>query len=58
MTWMDGVEYWRAWARRTDGDIIVDAHRITQFYMEMVNRRVQFDDQMPAELVKELEMDK
>jgi hypothetical protein len=54
MTWREGVDYWRRWARRTDGDIVVDAARITAFYEALV--RHDLDDQMPAELVKELGM--
>ena len=54
MTWAEGVDYWRRSARRTDGDIVVDAARITAFYEALV--RHDLDDQMPAELVKELGM--
>lgn len=54
MTWREGVDYWRRWARRTDGDIVVDAARITAFYEALV--RHDLDGQMPAELVKELGM--
>jgi hypothetical protein len=61
MTWREGVEYWRAWARSTDGDIIDDGPRITRFYEAMVDYNkaspLRLDDPMPPELVKELGME-
>ena len=51
MTWRDGVEYWRRWARRTDGDIIEDAWRIAAFYEAIVYHHAGLDDEMPAALV-------
>jgi len=62
MTWREGVEYWRAWARRDDGNIVDDAPRITRFYEAMVEHNkaspLRLDDPMPPEVIKELGMDK
>jgi hypothetical protein len=58
MTWREGVAYWRAWARRKDGDIVEDAQRIAAFYEELVRRhRASLDDDMPIELVRQLKME-
>lgn len=58
MTWRDGVEYWRRWARSGDGNIIEDAPRITGFYEALVRYcHGSLDDQMPIEVVNELAMD-
>lgn len=57
MTWREGVEYWRAWARSEDGDIIIDAPRITAFYEALVRHcHASLDDEMPAGLAVELGM--
>jgi hypothetical protein len=57
MTWRDGVEYWRAWARRNDGDIVEDAQRIAAFYEALVRQHgASLDDDMPIELVRQLKM--
>jgi hypothetical protein len=58
MTWRDGFEYWRAWARITDGDVIEDAPRICGFYEALVQHRANLDDAMPPDLVQHLGMDK
>ena len=62
MTWREGVNYWRAWAQRTDGDVIEDAGRITRFYEAMVDHNkasaLRLDDPMPPELVTALGMDR
>jgi hypothetical protein len=59
---MDGVQYWRAWAHRTDGDIIADADRIGQFYLAMTTYcgelKQGLNDEMPEHVVKELGMDR
>lgn len=58
MTWREGVEYWRAWARRTDGDIVQDAARLTAFYEALVRHcGASLDDPMPAALPRELGME-
>jgi hypothetical protein len=54
---MGGVEYWRAWSRREDGNIIDDAQRITGFYAALVRHCKRLDDEMPIEIVRELGMD-
>ncbi|MBR0753461.1 hypothetical protein JQ604_14835 [Bradyrhizobium jicamae] len=56
MTWREGVEYWRAWARRGDGDIIEDAARIASFYEALLRHNPDLDSQMPPALVSELGM--
>lgn len=65
MTWREGMEYWRAWARSTEraADIEEDAARIHAFYEAMVkhNRHplmLNLDNEMPAEVVNELGMAK
>ena len=56
MTWREGVEYWRAWARQDDdgGDIRADLARIADFHKALVGHEL--DDEMPDELVKQLGM--
>jgi hypothetical protein len=63
MTWREGMEYWRAWARSAEGgDIEQDAARIHAFYAAMSkhNRHplmLNLDNEMPAEVIKELGME-
>ena len=49
MTWREGVEYWRAWARRDDGDVIRDAARLAAFYQLLSRHCRELDDEMPKE---------
>lgn len=55
-TWREGVEYWRAWARKGSGIDADDAERIASFYSAMARHSKgggSFDDEMRQDLVKQ-----
>lgn len=61
MTWREGVEYWRRWAKLEDGLTVTDADRIGQFYLAFSTYcgqfKQSFDSDMPDDIVRQLGMD-
>jgi len=59
-TWREGVEHWRVWARKDNSHYMSphDADCIEAFYKALARHGGggggSFDDEMPAELVKQV----
>jgi hypothetical protein len=52
-TWREGIQHFRAWARKGGGIDQDDAMRIAGFYEALARHGGNLDDEMPPELVKQ-----